>query len=894
MAVRENLVEMCKKISSGHYEITPECAEYRLFENWITDDQIRVMMAMDLMVPTTAEEVAETAGMTPIEAYKALMGLADVSCIAHATVYGMEMFMQVFYAPGIWEFMTLDDPNCQKHPEIPFTFRDHATKSMENYADRTPMGAGIMRVIPIESSVPAETKILDSESATKLIMDNKDSIAILPCQCRRVRRYTNEGAGDLEGEGNLETGMCMYFSLPAQHFIQNGLGHAITAEEALEKLKYFEEIGCVHQITTLKEGETVGMCNCMPGTCQALGVSSYFNTPEFSRSNFVAEVSPDNCVACGACVEYCANNAVKLGQKLCTKTPIEVPETESPIDTEWGPEKWNPNYRENRENTMPTGTSPCKTACPAHIAVQGYIKKASEGKYLEALEVIKRENPFPAVCGRICPHNCENECTRGSFDEAVSIDEIKKFIADKELDGDFTFVPKKYHDYGKKIAIIGSGPAGLSCAYYLARDGYRVTVFEKQRRVGGMLTLGIPNFRLEKGVVDAEIDVLRRMNVEFKTGVEVGRDVTIPQLRVQGFEAFYVAIGAQGGRKLNVPGEDAEGVIAGVDFLRDVALTGRPALEGKVVVIGGGNVAIDVARTAVRKGADHTAMYCLESVSEMPALPEEQEEAKGEGIEINNGWGPKEFEVTDGRVTGVVFKKCVSVFDEDHKFAPKYDENDTITVPADFVLVSVGQSIEWGRMLDGERVELGRGNTAQADGFTYQTAQPDIFVGGDVFSGPKFAIDAIAAGKQGAVSIHRFVWPGQSLTMGRDRRHFTALDKDNLDRAEIEKGFDNTPRQRPLRDETKAMTSGDDRLTFTEEQLKKEAARCLGCGAAHVDTVKCFGCGVCAQMCKFDAIHLTRKSSAESIAFTDRHEAFAKYAELRRENIRIKRDAHKA
>ena len=892
MAVRENLIEMCKKISNGHYEITPECAEYRLFENWITDDQIKVMMAMELMTPTTADDVAEAAGMSPIECYKVLCSLADVSCITHATVYGMEMFMQVFYAPGIWEFMTLDDENCKKHNEIPLTFRDHATKTVEKYAERTPMGAGVMRVIPIESSVDSSNEILDSESAKALIHANANSICVLPCQCRRVRRYCNEGAGDLEGGSDLETGMCMYFSLPAQHFIQNGMGMPITEAEALEKLKYWEEIGCVHQITTLRVGETTGMCNCMPGTCQAIGVSSYFNAPDFSRSNFVAEVNTENCVACGACVEYCANNAVKLGQKLCTKKPIVVPETENPYDTEWSEEKWNPNYRTNRENVMPTGTSPCKTACPAHIAVQGYIKKASEGKYLEALEIIKRENPFPAVCGRICPHNCENECTRGDFDEAVSIDEIKKFIADKELESEFQYIPKKYFNYGKQIAVVGSGPAGLSCAYYLARDGYKVTVFEKQRKVGGMLTLGIPSFRLDKTVVNSEIDVLRRMGVDFKCGVEVGKDVTLPELRREGFEAFYIAIGAQGGRKLNITGEDAEGVIAGVDFLRSISLIDRPTLDGNVVVIGGGNVAIDVARTAVRKEAGKTTMYCLESAAEMPALKEEQEEAKAEGIEINNGWGPKEFVTENGHVTAVVFKKCVSVFDGEGKFSPKYDENDTITVPADYVLVSVGQSIEWGKLLDGSHVELGRGNAAVADGFTYQTGEPDVFVGGDVFTGPKFAIDAIAAGKQGAVSIHRYVWPGQSLVMGRDRRAFTALDKDNLDKDAIQKGWDNTPRQKPAHDESKAKTFHDDRLTFTEEQLKKEAARCLGCGASVVDTVKCLGCGVCAQMCKFDAIHLVRKYNQESVAFDGREEVMKQYQADRMERIKIKKAAN--
>lgn len=883
MAVRQNLIELCEKISNGHYKIDENCAEYQNFVNWITDDQITVLMAMDLLQPAFPESVAEATGFSQEKTLELLRGLADIGVIAKVEKYGMEVYMLLVYAPGIFEFMLVNEDFCKEHPEVPRSFAGHATKSMEDYIARVPMGAGVMRAIPVEKAIPADAEQVDFDRVSYYIEQNKNHIAILPCQCRRVRRFMNEGGGDLED------GMCMFLGMAADMFIANGRGVKITKEEAYAKLKYFEDLGCVHQITTLNSGVSVAICNCMPGTCLALGATQYFNTPDASRSNYEAYVTPENCVACGQCVEYCPNNALRLGQKLCTKTPIEHKLADLPRDTEWGPDKWNPNYRENRINVVETGTAPCKTACPAHIAVQGYIKKAAEGKYTDALELIKKENPFPAICGRICPHNCENECTRGDIDQPIAIDEIKKFIADKEMESGFQFIPKKLHDYGKSIAVIGSGPAGLSCAYYLAVDGYKVTVFEKQPVVGGMMELGIPSFRLEKDVVRAEIDVLRQMGVVFKTNCEVGKDVTLSELRKQGFEAFYIAIGAQAGRKLGIEGEDAKGVMSGVEFLRKVNLCKTVKLSGNVVVIGGGNVAIDVARTATRTGAGSTSMYCLESEAEMPALPEELEEARGEGISINNGWGPKRVLVEDGKVTGVEFKKCTAVFDAEHHFNPQYDETQTITVPADFVLMSVGQSIDWGQLLDGEKVELGRGNTAKADSFTYQTAQPDIFVGGDVFSGPKFAIDAIAAGKEGAISIHRFVWPGQSLTIGRNRRVFKALDKENLDKDAIEaESFDATPRQRPLHDASKAGTFHDDRETFTEEQLKKETARCLGCGAVIVDKNRCIGCGVCTTKCKFDAIHLKKVYNVESVEYFDREEAFEKYAEERKHNIAIK------
>ncbi len=616
-----------------------------------------------------------------------------------------------------------------------------------------------------------------------------------------------------------------------------------------------------------------------------------FKNNDMVRSNYVARVNKDNCVACGQCVENCPVNALKLGQKLCSSQPVteDITTRETPRDTKWTEGKWNPDYRINREDVVDTGTAPCKTNCPAHIGVQGYIKLASQGRYKEALELIKHENPLPAVCGRICNRRCEDACTRGDVDEPIAIDEIKKFIAQQELDKDKRFLPAKRHDYSdKKIAIVGAGPAGLSCAYYLALDGYTITVFEKEQKLGGMLTMGIPAFRLEKDVVAAEIDIIREMGVEFKTGVEVGKDVTLDQLRSQGYKAFYLAPGAQGGRKVGIEGEDAEGVLSGIEFLRNLNQDETRKVSGKAVVVGGGNVAIDVSRTAVRAGAETVQQFCLESRQEMPAAEEEIMEAEEEHIVIQNGWGPKRVLVENGKVKGIEFKKCISVFDENHRFSPKYDENDVMTVEADYVLLSVGQSIQWGGLLDGSKAEVKANGAIIADDFTYQTGQEDIFAGGDAYTGPRFAIDAIAAGKQGAISIHRFVQNGQSLVYGRDRRIYKELNKE----AAVIEDFDNTPRQRPntIRSEKKAEESFRDlRGTFTEEQMRKETERCLGCGATVVDEYMCVGCGQCTTKCKFDAIKLERVYDGEGVQFLDMKPVVVKQMVKRQGKIAAKK-----
>ncbi|MEE0027667.1 MAG: FAD-dependent oxidoreductase, partial [Atopobiaceae bacterium] len=343
----------------------------------------------------------------------------------------------------------------------------------------------------------------------------------------------------------------------------------------------------------------------------------------------------------------------------------------------WGEDDWDPDYKNNnRIECHDTGTAPCKTACPAHVSVQGYLRMAAQGRYRDALALIKKENPFPAVCGRVCNKRCEAACTRGVVDDAVAIDDVKKFVAQKDLEAEHRYVPEPTIPSTRgrlpqKIAIIGGGPAGLTCAYYLADMGYNPVVFEKNERPGGMMTYGIPSYKLQKDVVDAEIDVLRQMGVEIRCGIEVGVDVTLDELRAQGFDAFYLAIGCQGGRRAGVVGEDAPGVSTAVDFLRTALENPEHEVTGTTVVVGGGNVAIDAARVSVRCGSSEVTMVCLEQRNEMPALPHEIVEAEEDGVRLLNGWGRAAIEVDDdGKVRGITFKRCTRVYDESGAFSP--------------------------------------------------------------------------------------------------------------------------------------------------------------------------------------------------------------------------------
>ena len=760
------------------------------------------------------------------------------------------------FVPGSAEYTNMNTELMDRHPELAMFFERMTFLPLEHVTAMVPPGgAGIgMHVIPVEKAISMENQSIDIEHISYWLKKYEGHIGASICSCRYGRKKLDEGCADDYED------WCISGGDMADYCRESGRGRDISYDEAMAILKRAEDNGYVHQITNIDgEGKIFAICNCNVKICNALRTSQLFNTPNMSRSAYVARVDKKNCVACGRCVEYCPAGAVKLGQKLCTKHgEQQYPKQVLPDATKWGQHMWNEDYRDrNRINCYPTGTAPCKTACPAHIAVQGYLKKAAEGKYREALELIKRENPFPAVCGRVCNRRCEDACTRGTIDRPIAIDEVKKFISEQDLNAQNRFVPEivvasNRGRWKEKIAVIGGGPSGLSCAYYLATMGYYPTVFEKNPEPGGMLRYGIPSYKLDKKVIDAEIEIMREIGVEIRTGVEVGRDITLEQLREQGYKAFYVAIGCQGGRLPGVPGQDAEGVTTAIDFLHE-ANCGQKSLSGKVVVVGGGNVAIDAARVALRSGAQSVTMLSLETEDIMPASPSERAEAREDGVVLNPGWGPKEVLTADGKVTGIIFKKCTSVFDAEHRFAPTYDEEQLLTLDADMVIFAIGQAIQNGALFEGSKVEFGRGNSPVADKLTLQSAQEDIFVGGDCLTGPKFAIDAIATGKEAAESLHRFVQHGH-MTIGRNRRDFIELNKDDIS---VE-SYDNSSRQEP------EPVKGGDAFseyhgTLTEEQVRKETARCLSCGASVVDENRCIGCGLCTTKCAFDAIHLYRE-----------------------------------
>lgn len=868
---REPIVKLAKMITDrvpqklGIRKITKYDPEYWGLAGICTDEMAEIALKMGVRKPKTLDQMVQITGMDREHLEELLEQMSWNGVLEynwenpeHVKQYVLPMFV-----PGSAEFSNMNRTILEEHPEMGRFFERMSRLPLEKITPMVPPGgAGIgMHVIPVEKAIEMENESISLEHISYWLDKYDGKYAASPCSCRYSRQTYDEGCAD-DPEG-----WCVAVGDMADYVVEtNKGGRYITRDEALEIFRQAEENGFVHQITNIDgENKIFAICNCNVNVCYALRTSQLFNTPNMSASAYRARVKTEDCVACGRCVEYCPAGAVKLGQKLCLKdeSQIEYPKQPLPSERPWGPEMWDEDYRDNnRINCYDTGTAPCKTACPAHIAVQGYIKMAAQGRYTDALALIKKENPLPAICGRICNRRCEDACTRGSIDEAIAIDEVKKFIAQKDLDAETRFIPKKVVPalkgfFPEKIAIIGGGPAGLSCAFYLAEKGYKPTVFEKNPKAGGMLVYGIPSFKLEKDVVQAEIDIIKAMGVEIKTGIEVGKDITIEELRNQGYKAFYVAIGCQGGRLAGIPGEDAEGVMTAVDLLRAACEDEGYKVGGKTVVLGGGNVAIDVARTSSRCGSAEVSVYCLEARDIMPASEEEIAEAEEEGVKINCGWGPKEILTENGKVKGVVMRKCLSVFDEEKRFAPVYDENETITIRCENVFMSIGQSIIWGDLLADTGVELGRGQAAVADGLTYQTAEPDIFVGGDVYTGPKFAIDAIAAGKEGAVSIHRFVQPHSSMTIGRNRRQFIELDKENI---HIE-SYDNSRRQIPGRDSSIDYKKSfrDATLTFTEEQVKTETARCLSCGASVVDENKCIGCGICTTKCEFDAIHLHRE-----------------------------------
>ena len=847
MAHRPNILALASKISLEsltYTGITYGDPEYRILDPIVDDDMCSVMMRMRLETDFSAEDLAKKTRKSLDFVQTQCDKLVKAGVIRTRVRSGVLCYYYPIWVPGIMEGILSNREQCDAHPELGACFEEYTRIRVGMLAPMLGNGVNFMRVMPVMSAIENDTHKASYDEISTLI-EKSWAISVGPCSCRRSRRLMGEGCGHLEED------MCLYLNDNAISFSKNGEHRLITKEEAYEILRRAEDNGLVHEVNqSLGFDDVTAICNCCGCSCYALRIAELFRSPNGVSSNFIARVDKDKCVACGQCVENCQTNAVRLGQKHCLTDSHISDAYASDKEIPWDKKSYNTDYRTTRTDTMPSGTAPCKAECPAHVPVQGYIKLAAQGRYTEALELIKKENPFPAVCGRICNKACEDACTRGSVDAPIAIDDIKKFIAGKDLEAEHRFVPKMVNQTGKpyeeKIAVIGSGPAGLTCAYYLALKGYPVTVFEKEKELGGMLTLGIPSFRLEKDVIRAEIDILRDLGVQFKTGVAVGTDITLDALRAEGFKAFYLAVGASRGAKLRCPGEELPGVLTGIDFLRAVNLGEAPAIGTSVAVIGGGNVAIDVARAAVRLGAEVTVVYRRDRDS-MPAADDEIAEAAEEGVSFRFLASPAEI-LGDGRAETLKIE-LMELRGGKPAGTGVYE---TMNVSA--VISAVGQEIE----LNGISVDTGAKGTVTVSLPSFQTSEADVFAGGDVVTGPKFAIDAIAAGKEGAISIHRYVHPGQSQVIGRDHRDYKAMNPATAGVA-ID-GFDTAPRQKASGGSAKdaEKTFRDLRGTLTEEQLKTETRRCLDCGTAVVDESLCVGCGICTTKCKFDAIRLEK------------------------------------
>lgn len=529
----------------------------------------------------------------------------------------------------------------------------------------------------------------------------------------------------------------------------------------------------------------VRACNDLRGV-GALG--STYRDGAFAVGPVAPTLKESNCKFCGACIEVCPTGT------LTDKKIIS-----------------------DRERDL----VPCMGECPVGMDVPRYNYLVSVGRHAEAAAVVRESTPIVYSLGNICFHPCETECTRNEVNEPIAICALKRFATEQDKDAWKSLILTPTPT-GKKVAIIGSGPSGLSAGYYLQRKGHSVTIFESLPEFGGMMRYAFPEYRLPKETLQKDIDTIAEFGVEFKANTAIGKDITFQGLKDQGFDAIFIGVGGQLSKRIPLEGSDLPGVLWGLDFLKDVRMGKDIRLEGRAVVIGGGNVAIDVALTALRLGATEIQLACLECEEEMPAFEDEIEQAIDEGVKINVSLGPKRIIETDGRITGVELKGCTSVFDEDGRFNPKYDESETTIIETDNVLLAIGQSTDLS-FLEGSGVEtVGPGIKVQEG--TLQTNVPGVYAGGEVVSGPASVIDAIALGQKAAMAMDKYLG-------GDGNIQEVLLEKEDPDPyLGKEEGFADKPMVKmPVLSMEERAGFGQIELGYDESSAMEEAKRCLRC-----------------------------------------------------------------
>jgi formate dehydrogenase beta subunit len=498
---------------------------------------------------------------------------------------------------------------------------------------------------------------------------------------------------------------------------------------------------------------------------------------------------------------------------------------------------------------------PCQIACPLHTDIRGYVAAIARGDFEEGYAIAREPNPLVYVCAHVCAHPCEEECRRSKVDDPVAVVALKRFVAERH-DLSLGHGPLKpdVEPKEQRVAIIGAGPAGLTAAYDLARMGYPVTVLEALPEPGGMLRVGLPKYRLPREIIDVDIKGIQEAGVEIKTGVRIGQGLTVSGIKEQGYEAVFIAIGAQQSRGLRIEGTELDGVLLGVDFLRDVN-QGKPVKLGKrVLVIGGGNVAVDVARSAVRQGEPgdekEVHMICLECREEMPAHEWEIVEAKREGIILHPSLGPNKILGRDGKVVGLETIVCDSVFDSEGRFNPSFACDTESVIEGDTVILAIGQASDLSFLRPEDGIELTPRRTIKVDPETLATTAPGVFAGGEVITGPGSVVGSMALGRRAAISIDAYL-RGEDLT----KLHFEEPEKlDELPQKTIEKIKSLAREPMPMLPlEERAFNYSEVERGYTLAMAMRAAHRCLTCGGgAYVDTGKCAACLTCVRACPYD------------------------------------------